>query len=78
MNKYFKAKVLLHLFRYLDIEKINKDKKKNRSGKKSFEKFKAKCKLRKEEKKKQNQLEKSIRDEEKRIIDQKKKKKIIE
>ena len=41
---------MLHFFRYLDIEKmeINKDKKKNRAGKESFEKFKAKCKLRKD------------------------------
>ena len=52
---------------------FHSEKKKNRTGKKSLENFKARCRLRKEEKKKQKQLEKSMRDEEKRLLAEQKK-----
>ena len=51
----------------------NEVKKKNRSGKKSFERFKEKCKQRKQERQKQQKIDRIARDEQKRIIAEKKK-----
>ena len=69
----------LYISFFLFLGSINKmettEKKKKRCGKKSFERFKAKCKLLREEKQKKKKLEKRLRDEQKSILAEKKKQK---